>query len=40
MLYSLKHPIVRSVVTKVASEHLEKDCSNDKIDLEILISKN
>ncbi|XP_059066140.1 uncharacterized protein LOC131857505 [Cryptomeria japonica] len=40
MLYTLKHPVARSLATKVGSVHQAKDFSNDELDLEILISNN
>ncbi|XP_059063033.1 uncharacterized protein LOC131855999 [Cryptomeria japonica] len=40
MLYSLRHPVARSVATKVGSVNVIEDCSNDELDLELLISNN
>ncbi|XP_057855871.2 uncharacterized protein LOC131876112 [Cryptomeria japonica] len=40
MLYSLRHPVARSVATKVGSVNAIEDCSDDELDLELLISNN
>ncbi|XP_057828099.1 uncharacterized protein LOC131039385 [Cryptomeria japonica] len=40
MLYSLRHPVAHSVATKVGSVNAIEDCSDDELDLELLISNN
>ncbi|XP_059073758.1 uncharacterized protein LOC131874410 [Cryptomeria japonica] len=40
MLYSLNHLVVRSLATRARSVNTIEDCSNDELDLELLISKN
>ncbi|XP_059070553.1 uncharacterized protein LOC131860191 [Cryptomeria japonica] len=40
MLYSLRHPVARSVATKAGSVNIAEDFSTGELDLELLISKN
>ncbi|XP_057865108.2 uncharacterized protein LOC131072843 [Cryptomeria japonica] len=40
MLYSLNHPVAPSLATRARSVNTIEDCSNDELDLELLISKN
>ena len=40
MLHSLKHPVARSLATKVGSLNSTEDYSNGELDLELLISNN
>ncbi|XP_059076823.1 uncharacterized protein LOC131057818 [Cryptomeria japonica] len=40
MLYSLRHPVARSVATKAGSVNIAEDFSTGELDLELLICKN
>ncbi|XP_059074931.1 uncharacterized protein LOC131075850 [Cryptomeria japonica] len=40
MLYSLNHPIACSLAARARSVNTIEDCSNDELDLDLLISKN
>jgi ATP-dependent DNA helicase PIF1 len=40
MLHSLKHPVARCVASKAGTINTIDDCSNDELDLELLICKD
>ena len=40
MLYSLRHPVARSLATKSTNDNRNEDLSGEELDTELLISNN